>query len=65
MDPMEIMIDTMDFRPFRLKTKQERIFYSCILAYRDSNSRRTNSLISLTDLADSQLTIDHGSSVLP
>jgi len=55
-DPMEIMMEMTDFRRLKLKTKQERILYSSLLRY---VSRKTSSLISLTDLADSQLKVLH------
>jgi len=60
MDGMEIMMEIMGFRRFRLKTKQEGKFYSSLLGY--NNSRKIGSLISLTDLADSQLTVLHSRS---
>jgi len=42
----------MEMTGFRLKTKQEKILYSFLLGY--NISRKTSSLISLTDLANSQ-----------
>jgi len=55
MDPMEIMMEMIGFRRLRLKTKQERILHSSVPGY--SDSRKTSSLISPTDLADSQLVV--------
>jgi len=49
MDSMEIMMEMIGFRRFRLKTKQERTPYFSLLGY--SDSRKTSCLISLTDLA--------------
>jgi hypothetical protein len=48
MDEMEIMIEMMGSQRLRLKTKEERIFYSSLLGY--SDSRKTSSLFSLIDL---------------
>jgi len=47
------MTEMMGFRRFRLKTKQERTLYSSPSRY--GVSRKTSPLISLTDLADLQL----------
>jgi len=51
MNPMEIMVEITGLRRLRLKTK-ERTLYSSLPGY--NVSRKTSSLISLTDLADSQ-----------
>jgi len=60
MNSMEIMMEMTGFRRLRSKTKQERTLYSS-LGY--NVSRKTSSLISLTDLADSQLAT-HNSSLV-
>jgi len=56
---MEIMMKMTDFRHLRLKTKQERTLYSSLLGH--NVSCNINSLISLTDLVDSQLAAHNSS----
>jgi len=56
MDPMEIMMEIIDFPRFRLKTKQERTLYFSLLEY--SDSRKTTFLTNWSrSFRNSQLAI--------